>query len=75
MTSRCIWRRRGLVRHGQDPTGKTAGQIIPFGAPGRRQVSLPVPGDYDGSGHVELAVYIPAFRGQFYYRPYAGKGN
>ena len=33
--------------------------------------SIPVPGDYDGSGHVELAVYIPS-QGAFFYRPYHG---
>ena len=43
---------------------------IPFGAPGLG-VSLPMPGDYDGSGKTEVAVYIPS-TGTFYYRPSGG---
>ncbi len=54
----------------KDPTGKTAGAIIPFGMPGVGH-SIPVPGDYDGSGHVELAVYVPSV-GAFFYRPANG---
>ncbi len=44
--------------------------IVPFGRPEVGQ-SIPIPGDYDGSGHVELAVYMPSV-GTFAYRPYKG---
>jgi len=44
--------------------------IVPFGAPGAGR-SIPIPGDYDGSGRVELAVYMPAL-GLFAYRPANG---
>ena len=53
-----------------DPTGKTSGELIPFGKPGLGQ-SIPVPGDYDGSGKTELAVYVPSV-GAFFYRPANG---
>ncbi len=35
--------------------------------------SVPVPGDYDGSGHIELAVYIPSFGAFIYHSAITGK--
>ncbi len=46
--------------------------IIPFGMPGQGK-SIPVPGDYDGSGHTELAVYMPSIDA-LAYRPYGTTG-
>jgi hypothetical protein len=44
--------------------------IVPFGMPGSGN-SIPMPGDYDGSGKTELAVYMPSL-GEFAYRPADG---
>ena len=45
-------------------------RIIPFGQAGAGR-SIPMPGDYDGSGKTELAVYPPSL-GEFVYRPANG---
>ncbi len=45
-------------------------RIIAFGQAGQGN-SIPIPGDYDGSGHDELAVYLPNL-GAFAYRPASG---
>ncbi len=56
-------------RPASDPSGKSD-RIIPFGLPGLGR-SLPMPGDYDGSGRTELAVYLPV-DANFAYRPAGG---
>ncbi len=46
---------------------------VPFGTPGADN-SIPVPADYDGAGHDEIAVYLPAL-GAFAYRPAGTHGE
>ena len=59
---------RRLRRSGPPAAGPT--RSSPSASPGAGQ-SIPVPGDYDGSGRTELAVYFPAL-GVFAYRPAGG---
>jgi uncharacterized delta-60 repeat protein len=42
-----------------DSSGKTAGEIVPFGVSGAGQ-TIPAPGDYYGTGRDDIAAYIPA---------------
>jgi uncharacterized delta-60 repeat protein len=44
----------------QDPTGKTAGEYVPFGIAGPGQ-TIPAPGDYFGTGQDDVAGYFPAY--------------
>ncbi len=43
-----------------DSSGKTAGQIVPFGIPGPGQ-TIPAPGNYYGTGQEDIAAYLPTY--------------
>ena len=53
--------------------GLAPGFTVQFGIPGAGN-SIPVPGDYDGSGKTEVAAYLPGLN-TFAYRPADGAAD